>query len=244
MPLSSATPQTTPYEAGRRGLRIGRGITPSTRTVYGRQDLGLPEPAQDPPAGDSVTAGSLTTADLDSDGFPDFVTSVGSGPYASEGHISAVPTVPYVTWGGPEGPDAGAGARPVRLPQSTAKLGVDSVVRGDFDGDGHHDLAALAQNQSSLVLLYGPFTRAGAPARSDTALPWSSGSLVADDIDPSGKPRATSCCCMPSTTATSPATPSTRPAAAPDPQRAAGSCGTETATRSATSTATGSVMWP
>jgi len=168
-----------------------KGIAPSTRTVYGRRELGLPETAQDQAADDSVTADSVVTADLDGDGFADFVTTV-AGEIAEDGQVSAARTVPYVTWGGPEGLTAGAGATPVRLPQSASKLGLQSVVRGDFDGDGHHDLAALAQNQSSVVLLYGPFTRSGAPARTDTRLPWSDGSLVADAIDPSGKPRATS----------------------------------------------------
>jgi hypothetical protein len=184
-----------------------KGLDPATRTVYGRQDLGLPTSPQSQAGADSVTEESMVTADLDGDGFPDFVTSV-AGEDATDdtsgGQITASRTAPYVTWGGPAGPGTKSGtktgatsgakseATEVRLPQSVTKLGVQSVVRGDFDGDGHHDLAALAYNQSSLVLLYGPFTRAGAPARTDTGLPWKEGDLVADDIDPSGKPRATS----------------------------------------------------
>jgi hypothetical protein len=80
----------------------------------------------------------------------------------------------------------------VRLPESTSKLGLQSVVRGDFDGDGHHDLAGIAKNGSSLVVLYGPFTRSGVPARTDAGLSLPEGDLVVDAIDPSGKPRATS----------------------------------------------------
>ncbi|WP_151483247.1 FG-GAP repeat domain-containing protein [Streptomyces albicerus] len=168
-----------------------KGLDPSTRTVHGRRDLGLPDPPEGSGAGDGVAAETVVSADLDGDGFPDFVTTV-AGETVEDGQVSAARTVPYVTWGGPGGPAAGAGATPVRLPQSASKLGLESVVRGDFDGDGHHDLAGLAYNQSSMVVLYGPFTRAGAPARTDTGLPWSDGSLVVDDIDPSGKPRATS----------------------------------------------------
>ncbi|MBV1938988.1 VCBS repeat-containing protein [Streptomyces sp. BV286] len=170
------------------------GLDPSTRTVYGRPDLGLPEPPENPAATtsrDHVAADSVVTADLDGDGFPDFVTSF-AGEVVSDAQVSTRRTAPYVTWGSPGGPEAGSGATPVRLPQSASAVGVESVVRGDFDGDGHHDLAALAQNHSSMVLLYGPFTRAGAPARTDTGLPWQWGNLVADDIDPSGEPRATS----------------------------------------------------
>ncbi|MFJ9242099.1 FG-GAP repeat domain-containing protein [Streptomyces sp. NPDC101776] len=166
-----------------------KGLDPSTRRVYGRADLGLPAPGKQllAPA-DSVSGADVTTADLDGDGFPDFVTSV-QGSMVSDGNVSAPRTVPYVTWGGST---AAASATPVQLPQSASKLGVRSLVRGDFDGDGHHDLAGLAYNHSSMVVLYGPFTRSGTPARTDTSLPWADGELIADTIDPSGTPRATS----------------------------------------------------
>ena len=169
-----------------------KGLDPSTRAVYGRADLGLPEPGKQllAPKG-SLSAADLTTADLDGDGFPDFVTTV-QGAMTSDNNVTAPRTVPYIAWGGPGGPTAKASATPVQLPQSTRKLGVRSVVRGDFDGDGHHDLAGFAYNQSSLVVMYGPFTRSGAPARTDTSLPWADGELVADAIDPTGRPRATS----------------------------------------------------
>ncbi|MER5183007.1 VCBS repeat-containing protein [Streptomyces sp. NPDC002896] len=166
-----------------------KGLDPSTCTVYGRRDLGLPDPPEDV-AGSNPLAPD-TVADLDGDGFPDFVTTV-MGEIVEDRRISGARTAPYVTWGGPGGPTAGAGATPVRLPQSATKLGLQTVVRGDFDGDGHHDLAGLAKNESSLVVLYGPFTRSGVPARTDTGLPLQDGQLVVDAIDPSGKPRATS----------------------------------------------------
>ncbi|KAF4406163.1 hypothetical protein CRI70_29780 [Streptomyces sp. Ru87] len=167
------------------------GLDPATRTVHGRRDLGLPEPPDGPAWQNRNTVSQVVTADLDGDGFPDFVTPV-DGETATDGNLSTASTVPYVTWGGPTGPRTGRKATPVRLPDSAAKPGVESVVRGDFDGDGHHDLAGAARNESSLVLLYGPFTRDGRPARTDTGLPWSDGRLYADAIDPSGKPRATS----------------------------------------------------
>ncbi|GAB2986086.1 VCBS repeat-containing protein [Streptomyces pseudoechinosporeus] len=168
-----------------------KGLDPATRTVYDRGDLGLPGLPPGSAGPGSVLANATVTADLDGDGFPDFVTTV-AGERVSDGQVTAPRTVPYVTWGGPAGPRTGAEATEVRLPQNVSKQGVGPVVRGDFDGDGHHDLAAPAQNQSSLVVLYGPFTRSGAPARTDTSLPWSDGWLIADDIDPTGKPRATS----------------------------------------------------
>ena len=166
-----------------------KGLDPSTRTVLGRVDLGLPAPGKQllTPK-DSVSVADVTTADLDGDGFPDFVTSV-QGSTVSDGNVVAARTVPYVTWGEAT---AKTSATPVQLPQSVSKLGLRSLVRGDFDGDGRHDLAGLAYNRSSLVVLYGPFTRSGAPARTDTSLPWADGELIADAVDPSGAPRATS----------------------------------------------------
>jgi hypothetical protein len=169
-----------------------KGLDPSTRTVYDRGDLGLPEPPEEVAA--SNPRAPDTVADLNGDGFPDFVTTV-MGERVTDRGITEASTALYVTWGGPAGPGgptARAGATPVRLPESTSKLGLQSVVRGDFDGDGHHDLAGIAKNGSSLVVLYGPFTRSGVPARTDAGLSLPEGDLVVDAIDPSGKPRATS----------------------------------------------------
>jgi hypothetical protein len=169
-----------------------KGLDLSTRTVYGRADLGLPAPGRQLLAPkNSLSAADLTTADLDGDGFPDFVTTV-HGTMTSDNNVIAARTVPYITWGGPGGPAAKTSATPVQLPQSATKLGIQSVVRGDFDGDGHHDLAGFAYNHSSMVVMYGPFSLSGAPARTDTSLPWSDGDLTADAIAPSGTPRATS----------------------------------------------------
>ncbi|MET7485226.1 VCBS repeat-containing protein [Streptomyces sp. NPDC005538] len=166
-----------------------KGLDPSTRTVHGSDDLGLPAPGKQMSAPkNSVAVADVTTADLDGDGFPDFVTTV-QGAMTSDNHVTAPRTAPYITWGGST---ARTSATPVRLPRSATTLGLRSVVRGDFDGDGHHDLAGFAYNQSSLVVLYGPFTRSGVPARTDTSIPWADGELIADAIDPSGTPRATS----------------------------------------------------
>ncbi|MDQ8705250.1 VCBS repeat-containing protein [Streptomyces sp. LHD-70] len=168
-----------------------KGLDPATRTVYGRSDLGLPAPNPVAPGGrDSLHASELLTADLDGDGFPDLVSSV-VGETASDGQVSASRRVPRVTWGGPSGPKGGA--TEIRLPQGMTDLGAERLVRGDFDGDGHHDLAGLARSTGTrLVVLYGPFTGAGAPARTDTGFPPADGTLIADAIDPSGEPRATS----------------------------------------------------
>ncbi|MFF3617378.1 FG-GAP repeat domain-containing protein [Streptomyces sp. NPDC002580] len=162
------------------------GLDPAVRSVWSRAETG------DPDLANGVTEPLPVAADLDGDGFPDFV-SVRRGPTVQEkGSFPVARAVPNVSWGGPTGPTPGAEPTALRMPDRVTKLGMSQLVRGDFDGDGHHDLAGSAANKSSLVVLYGPFSRSGAPARTETRLPWSGGSLFADAIDPSGKPRATS----------------------------------------------------
>lgn len=163
----------------------------ATRAVFDRRDLGLP-------AGGGAAAGVrspalVTTADLDGDGFADLVShsteKVTGTP--RPGRLGDRREVAFVSWSGPKGPRPGE--RPVRLPVTA---GLASLVRGDFDGDGHHDLAGLAGDGSSVTLLFGPFTRTGAPARTDrrpgvAAGAASHGHLVADAVAPSGRPRTT-----------------------------------------------------
>ncbi|MFW6690630.1 hypothetical protein [Streptomyces sp. MAR4 CNX-425] len=167
------------------------GLDPATHTVHRRGDLGLPP---DAPAGGSggsrLSVDDVVTADLDDDGFPDFVTTAVE-PGAAEGTGQERL---HVSFGGPRRPVPDPETATVRLP--AGDLGVDSLVRGDFDGDGHHDLAAQLRSRTgaadgTLAVLYGPFTRDGDPARTDTGLPYEEGTLAADDIDPSGEPRAT-----------------------------------------------------
>ncbi|MFW6721386.1 FG-GAP repeat domain-containing protein [Streptomyces sp. MAR4 CNY-716] len=168
------------------------GLDPATRTVYGRGDLGLPALPADSPAPDQLNATGLTTADLDDDGFPDFVTTA-AGAAERQQDLLEQPELPYVTFGGPEQPVARPEAVALRLPPEVTGADSASLVRGDFDADGHHDLAMQQRvgTGAQLVVLYGPFSRAGEPARTDTGLPAEEGTLRADDIDPSGEPRAT-----------------------------------------------------
>ncbi|MFE0513733.1 hypothetical protein ACFW2E_28425, partial [Streptomyces sp. NPDC058964] len=63
-----------------------------------------------------------------------------------EAHVTGPSSRSYVTWGGPTGPVKRTAATALRLPPTAAKPGLDSLVRGDFDGDGHHGLAGLADN--------------------------------------------------------------------------------------------------
>ncbi|AZM50281.1 hypothetical protein DMB38_34895 [Streptomyces sp. WAC 06738] len=168
------------------------GLDPATRTVYGRRDLGLPALPAGFPRPDGLRAADVTTADLDDDGFPDFVTTP-STETAERQDPRGNPQAPYVSFGGPEQPAAKPEAVPLRLP-GVAGVEPGSLVRGDFDADGHHDLAVperATPGAARLVVMYGPFSRAGEPARIDTSLPYEEGTLSADEIDATGEPRAT-----------------------------------------------------
>lgn len=99
-------------------------------------------------------------ADLDGDGFGDVL---GYGrPGGPDERMR-----PHVFWGGPRG----LGATPVPVPLPVASdAGTYRAVAGDFDGDGAADVAmstppAAGQGDTDLAVLYGPFSRAGAPAR-------------------------------------------------------------------------------
>ncbi|MFI8930257.1 FG-GAP repeat domain-containing protein [Streptomyces sp. NPDC053474] len=167
-----------------------RGPDPTTRTLYTAEDLAVPDPS---PVGNTPPYPG-TTADLDGDGFADFVTRTGA---------SGNRVVEYVNWGGPQGPRRGAAPTRIQVPAPDAADGFDDVVRGDFDGDGHHDLAGLQVGDSGLksermavALLFGPFSRTGVAARTEQRTlprpPYASYSgLRADDIAPSGEPRTT-----------------------------------------------------
>ncbi|GGO38690.1 hypothetical protein [Streptomyces lasiicapitis] len=171
-----------------------RGPDPTVRSVYSSRELGLP--AVEPPGTGAVLP--ETTADLDDDGFPDFIGVGGEEvPEEERGPTgSAQRRVEYVTWGGPNGPRRNAAATRLRLPAQDAAEGYEETVRGDFDGDGRHDLAGLRADGAAVVLLFGPFTREGAAARTERrtlaqAGPTSYGSLHADELPTTGKPRPT-----------------------------------------------------
>ncbi|MFF1696256.1 FG-GAP repeat domain-containing protein [Streptomyces sp. NPDC058257] len=146
------------YETGEVALVRGsaHGLRTAQRKVFTPKDFRLPEH-------DGMTGGLSvpTVADLDGDGHPDLVAGASA----------------HVQWGGPGGPDPDNRPARVRLPHvgegRSAINGkgegfyTDPPVAGDFDGDGHADLATYytVQEKRRLVVLHGPFTRTGEPAR-------------------------------------------------------------------------------
>ncbi|MFE6337834.1 FG-GAP repeat domain-containing protein [Streptomyces sp. NPDC057798] len=86
--------------------------------------------------------GGCAYGDFDEDGYTDLV-------------VDATERV-TVVWGGPKGLSGGT-----VLTQGTSEEPQGKLVTGDFDGDGHEDVAARG------LVAYGPVSRTGGAARTD-----------------------------------------------------------------------------
>ncbi|MFC7307134.1 FG-GAP repeat domain-containing protein [Streptomyces monticola] len=118
-----------------------KGLDPSTHTVIGPGGLQLGETGQ--------------AADLDGDGYSDIPVA------AAPGQAMNALATPHIVWGGPKGPQSGRTPVKVPLPEGF-EAGYEelSPTTGDFNGDGHPDLAL---NGPNVAVLYGPFSRDGRP---------------------------------------------------------------------------------
>jgi hypothetical protein len=137
---------------GRTGVETGRirvryGGEPGRTAYLAQEDFGLR--GQRERVGGSA-GGGPAVADLDGDGAADIVT--GARPVIRWGGVHAVAPTRVAF---PYAPDAEVERPP---------------VTGDFDGDGHPDLASLRTEgeRAGLVVLHGPFTRDGVPARTES----------------------------------------------------------------------------
>ncbi len=147
-----------------------RGLDPGRRTVV------------PPGTFSSWLVGGGIRGDFDGDGFGDVVAhGARAGDDAPQG--------PHLLWGGPAGIAARTPPTPVR-PAAGSEPAHSRAVAGDFDTDGHADLALSGPPQADasaadLTVLYGPFTRQGVPARR-TVQPSPTGSefwrMTSDDL--------------------------------------------------------------
>ncbi|WP_435192607.1 FG-GAP repeat domain-containing protein [Streptomyces sp. NRRL F-5630] len=189
--LPAGKPKATAFPPTRFATLYGgaHGPDPATRTALGREALGLRAGGgRDEPPG--AVPADLVTADLDGDGFPDVVSTDTYRENAerglSTGDFANQRGVPFVTWGGPAGPRGAAKAL-----RTDPALSVSGVRRGDFDGDGHPDLAVYGDDASLLhgvvAILYGPFTRDGSFARTERiTFDDGVGGLAVAPLDPGG----------------------------------------------------------
>ncbi|GAA0976932.1 VCBS repeat-containing protein [Nocardiopsis tropica] len=165
------------------------GPEPTTRAVFEAGVVG---------AGASVGGGNRLrpgTADLDGDGYADIPVLTGFSPGSLGASVSTYR--PGIVWGGPTGPDPQEEPGPVSVPGGSSGVPGSPVAAptpGDFDGDGHADLAvavdsATGADAAGLVVLYGPFDREGEPGRTARrpVAAWI-GELVAAPAGPGGGP--------------------------------------------------------
>ncbi|WP_371670151.1 FG-GAP-like repeat-containing protein [Streptomyces sp. NBC_00289] len=98
----------------------------------------------------------LTTGDLDGDLNTDVIVGVHGEQTGSDGESGVI----TVLWGNDAGTTWKASNLTAPLPANRNELGWD-VATGDFDGDGHLDLAAVNLASPELNIFRGPFTRNG-----------------------------------------------------------------------------------
>ncbi|MFE4965776.1 FG-GAP-like repeat-containing protein [Streptomyces sp. NPDC056660] len=130
------------------------GLDTTKRQIISQATTGVPGT----PASGDYFGDRLTTGDLDGDGYTDLVVGVHSeriGSTDSYGNVT-------VLWGGASGLK-GASNLSSPLPRYRNELGW-ALAAGDFDGDGHTDLAVGNVAAPELNIFRGPITRKGKAA--------------------------------------------------------------------------------
>ena len=130
------------------------GLDTSKRQIISQDTTGIPGV---PESGDYF-GDRLTTGDMDGDGYTDIVVGVHGEKIGSTDSYGVL----TVLWGGADGVKSGTDISSP-LPEYRNELGWQ-IAAGDFDGDGHTDLAAANNSSPSLNIFRGPLSRTGAAA--------------------------------------------------------------------------------
>ncbi len=151
------------------------GLSSTAKKVYTQDSTGVPGTVE---AGD-LFGSSLAAADLDGDGYTDLMVSSGKEQWEQGGIARQGSRT--VLWGGPGGFTSGKVLPAVG--SSMYQSGAQTLT-GDFNGDGHQDLARPG------LVEYGRFGRDGVPAsRTDQLLVDGDlmvAGLAAGDVDGDG----------------------------------------------------------
>ncbi|MGW0908707.1 FG-GAP and VCBS repeat-containing protein [Streptomyces sp. NPDC002853] len=131
-----------------------RGLDPARTTVITQDTAGVPGASGD----NHVFGYAMVSRDLDGDGLTDL--AVVARDYRPQDNVNGSV---IVLWGRETGV-SGQGAVRIGAP-ADAQVG-DDLTAGDLDGDGHADLfMGNGTDYDYHDVLYGPFSRSGAPAR-------------------------------------------------------------------------------
>ncbi|MFC4508197.1 MULTISPECIES: FG-GAP-like repeat-containing protein [Streptomyces] len=130
------------------------GLNTAKRQIISQATAGVPGT----PESYDYFGDRLTSGDLDGDGYTDLIVGV-HGEQIGSTDSSGVLTV---LWGGATGIKSGTDISSP-LPRYRNELGW-SLATGDFDGDGHTDLAAGNNSTPSLNIFRGPVSRTGKAA--------------------------------------------------------------------------------
>ncbi|MFE4682284.1 FG-GAP-like repeat-containing protein [Streptomyces sp. NPDC056721] len=170
------------YMAGRAAVVYGSstGLNAAKRTVLSQASTGIPGT----PETEDTFGDSLATGDLDGDGYADLVVGAPNEKTGTDTHAGAV----TIVWGSASGLSGGTTVtdpRPTKHDYFGATLAV-----GDFDGDGHDDLA-VGSTGSTVDIIRGGFTKSGTYAGSSTIATAldpnaTSGNLTAGDTNADG----------------------------------------------------------
>ncbi|MEU6819008.1 FG-GAP and VCBS repeat-containing protein [Streptomyces atriruber] len=143
------------------------GLDPERTTVIDQDSPGVPGVSGD----DQAFGYAMIARDLDGDGLTDL--AVAARGYRPENNVSGSV---IVLWGR-KGGISGQGAVRVAAP-ANAQVGED-ITAGDFNGDGHADVfMSNGEDRDYHDVLYGPFTRDGAPAREQQVQVYSTDNFI------------------------------------------------------------------
>lgn len=128
------------------------GLRTSSKQVFDQDKPGMPGVAE----ADDAYGGSVTTADLDGDGYADLIVGSPGEDVPAGSNAGSL----AVIWGSATGLSSSTTALGGSAVEETAGL---HTVAGDFNGDHVPDVATTI-GDANLRVLTGPFDRAGGPS--------------------------------------------------------------------------------
>ncbi|MDT0341544.1 FG-GAP and VCBS repeat-containing protein [Streptomyces litchfieldiae] len=162
------------------GVRITYGTASGPGTVTQDVHQETPGIPGQHLGGDDMFGSRLAVGDFNGDGYGDIV----AGSLGAETAPTLTGTL-VILWGSASGVSGGTALPHGELPPGGPHYG-EELATGDFDGDGHPDIAAATGD--GVRILHGPFTPAGGtgPVTRESRADFFTHSLVAGDLTGDG----------------------------------------------------------